>query len=394
MWLTGFDAPILHTMYLDKDMSGHNLMQAIARVNRVFRDKPGGLIVDYVPVTGNLKAALKTYTESNGKGNIAIDISEATAHMMLKLEVIQQMYHGFDYKEYFSAPTGRRMNIILEAEDHIIGLEDGKERYLREVTSLSKVYALAKSEPEAKIITEEVAFFQAVRARLAKFDIQVTGQQRKEFEDTIKGMVESAVSSDGIINLLDQAGLDKPEVSIFSEEFMDDVRNMKQKNVAIELLKKLLSDQIKTRFKRNAVVTKGFSEKLQEAINRYNRKSITSLEMLELLLEITKEVNTESARGNSLGLTETEKAFYDALSVNKSAKELMGDEKLMIIAKELVQRVKRSTTIDWTIRQSAKDKVKLEVKRVLRFHKYPPDDEPRATDTVLEQAELHASELV
>jgi type I restriction enzyme R subunit len=286
------------------------------------------------------------------------------------------------------------MNIILEAEDHIIGLEDGKERYLREVTSLSKVYALAKSEPEAKAITEEVAFFQAVRARLAKFDIQVTGQQRKEFEDTIKGMVESAVSSDGIINLLDQAGLDKPEVSIFSEEFMDDVRNMKQKNVAIELLKKLLSDQIKTRFKRNAVVSKGFSEKLQEAINRYNRKSITALEMLELLLEITRDVNTESARGNELGLTETEKAFYDALSVNKSAKELMGDDKLMIIAKELVQRVKRSTTIDWTIRQSAKDKVKLEVKRVLRFHKYPPDDEPRATDTVLEQAELHASELI
>lgn len=394
MWLTGFDAPVLHTLYLDKDMSGHNLMQAIARVNRVFRDKPGGLIVDYVPVTGNLKAALKTYTESNGKGDIAIDLAEAAAHMLLKLEVIQQMYHGFDYKEYFTAVTGRRMNIILEAEDHILGLEDGKERYLREVSSLSKAYALAKSEPDAKNITEEVAFFQAVRARLAKFDLQVTGQQRKEFEDTIKGLVESAVSSDGIINLLDQAGLDKPEVSIFSEDFMEDVRNMKQKNVAIELLKKLLSDQIKIRFKKNAVISKNFSEKLQDAISKYNRKSITALEMLELLLEITKEVNTESARGSDLGLTDTEKAFYDALSTNKSAVELLGDEKLMIIAKELVERVKRSTTIDWTIRQSAKDKVKLEVKRVLRFHKYPPDDEPRATDTVLEQAELHASELI
>ena len=394
MWLTGFDAPVLHTLYLDKDMSGHNLMQAIARVNRVFRDKPGGLIVDYVPVTGNLKAALKTYTESNGKGDIAIDLAEAAAHMLLKLEVIQQMYHGFDYKEYFTAPTGRRMNIILEAEDHILGLEDGKERYLKEVSSLSKAYALAKSEPSAKEITEEVAFFQAVRARLAKFDIQVTVQQRKEFEDTIKGLVESAVSSDGIINLLDQAGLDKPEVSIFSEDFMSDVRNMKQKNVAIELLKKLLSDQIKIRFKKNAVVNKNFSEKLLDAINRYNRKSITAVEMLELLLEITKDVNTESARGNDLGLTDTEKAFYDALSVNKSARELMGDEKLMIIAKELVKMVTRSTTIDWTIRQSAKDKVKLAVKRVLREYKYPPDDEPRATDTVLEQAELHASDLV
>lgn len=394
MWLTGFDAPVLHTLYLDKDMSGHNLMQAIARVNRVFRDKPGGLIVDYVPVTGNLKAALKTYTESNGKGNIAVDLKEAAAHMMMKYEVIQQMYHDFDYTEYFTASTGKRLNIILEAEDHIIGLEDGKERYLREVSSLSKAYALAKSEEEAKIITEDVAFFQAVRARLAKFDIQVTGQQRKEFEDTIKGMVESAVSSDGIINLLDQAGLDKPEVSIFSEEFMEDVRKMKQKNVAIELLKKLLSDQIKTRFKKNAVVSKGFSEKLQEAINKYNRKSITALEMLELLLEITRDVNNETERGKDLGLTETEKAFYDALSVNKSARELMGDAKLMIIAKELVQMVSKSTTIDWTIRQSAKDKVKLAVKRVLRQYKYPPDDEPRATDTVLEQAELHANELV
>ena len=394
MWLTGFDAPILHTMYLDKDMSGHNLMQAIARVNRVFRDKPGGLIVDYVPVTGNLKAALKTYTESSGNGQIAVDVQEAAAFMMTKLEVVQQMYHGFDYMEYFTATTGRRMNIILEAEDHILGLEEGKERYLREVSSLSKSYALAKSEPEAKQIAEEVAFFQAVRARLAKFDLAVTGQQKKEFEDTIKGMVESAVSTDGIINLLDQAGLDKPEVSIFSQDFMDEVKSMKQRNVAIELLKKLLSDQIKIRFKRNIVVTKSFSEKLTDAINQYNRKSLTALEMLELLLEITKDVNAESAKGNDLGLSETEKAFYDALTVNKSAVELMGDDKLMVIAKELVERVRRSTNVDWTIRQSAKDKVKLEVKRVLRFHKYPPDDEPRAIDTVVEQAELHAGELV
>jgi type I restriction enzyme R subunit len=333
MWLTGFDAPILHTMYLDKDMSGHNLMQAIARVNRVFRDKPGGLIVDYVPVTGNLKAALKTYTESNGKGNIAVDIAEAAAFMLTKLEVVQQMYFGFNYQEYFTAATGRKMNIILEAEDHILGLDNGKERYLKEVSSLSKAYSLAKSETAAKEIAEEVAFFQAVRARLAKFDLAVTGQQRKEFEDTIKGMVESAVSSDGIINLLDQAGLDKPTVSIFSEDFMDEVKNMKQKNVAIELLKKLLSDQIKIRFKKNTVVTKGFTEKLQEAINQYNRKSITALEMLELLLEITKDVNAESERGTDLGLTETEKAFYDALMVNKSARELMGDNKLYQLTK-------------------------------------------------------------
>ncbi len=394
MWLTGFDAPILHTLYLDKDMSGHNLMQAIARVNRVFKNKPGGLIVDYVPVTGNLKAALKIYTESQGKGQIVLDIEEAVAHMLTKHEVVTQMFHGFNFKEYERASTGRRMNIILEAEDHILSLDEGRERYLREVMSLSKSYALSKSTDEAKRIAEDVAFFQAVRARLAKFDLQVTGQQKKEFEDVVKSMVESAVSSDGIINLLDQAGLEKPTVDIFSDDFMDEVREMKQKNVAIELLKKLLSDQIKLRFKRNAVVSKAFSERLVDAINQYNRKSLTALEMLELLLEISKEVNQETNRGNELGLTDTEKAFYDALLVNKSARQLMGDEKLMIIAKELVQRVKRSTTIDWTIRQSAKDKVKLEVKRVLRFHKYPPDDEPRATEVVLEQAELHAGELV
>jgi len=394
MWLTGFDAPILHTLYLDKDMAGHNLMQAIARVNRVFKDKPGGLIVDYVPVTGNLKAALRTYTESQGKGQMVLDIEEAVALMLSKYEVVTQMYHGFNFKEYETAGTGRRMSIILEAEEHILSLDNGKERYLKEVTSLSKAYAMSKSTDEAKSIAEDVAFFQAVRARLAKFDLQVTGQQKKEFEDVVKSMVETAIGSDGIINLLDQAGLEKPTVDIFSDDFMDEVRGMKQKNVAIELLKKLLSDQIKLRFKRNAVVSKAFSERLVDAINQYNRKSLTALEMLELLLEISKEVNEETNKGNDLGLTETEKAFYDALMVNKSARDLMGDDKLMIIARELVARVKKSTTIDWTIRQSAKDKVKLEVKRVLRFHKYPPDDEPRATEVVLEQAELHAETLV
>jgi type I restriction enzyme R subunit len=394
MWLTGFDAPVLHTLYLDKDMSGHNLMQAIARVNRVFKDKPGGLIVDYVPVTGNLKEALKTYTESQGKGSITLDIHEAANLMMSKHEVVQQMYHGFDYTLYFTASTREKLDLILDAEEHILKLENGKERYLREVTSLSKAYALAKSEPEAQSIAHEVAFFQAVRARLAKYDIQVTGQQKKEFENTVKSLVEGAVASDGIINLLDQAGLEKPQINIFSEDFMNDIRNMKQKNVAIELLKKLLADQIKLRFKRNAVIDRSFSERLQDAIARYNNKSITALQMIEVLLEITQEVNTETARGNDLGLTETEKAFYDALTCNKSALDLMGDAKLVEIAKELVRRVKNSTTIDWTVRQSAKDRVRLEVKRVLRFHKYPPDDQPRAVSTVIEQAEMHAEELV
>lgn len=394
MWLTGFDAPVLHTLYLDKDMAGHNLMQAIARVNRVFRDKPGGLIVDYVPVTGNLKAALKTYTENNGHGEIAEDLSQATGVMLTKVEIVRQMYHGFNYSEYHTAATGRKLNILLEAEDHILGLDNGKERYLKEVTALSKSYALCKTEPEARELAEEITFFQAVKARLAKFDIQVTGQQRKEFEDTVKSMVEAAVASDGIINLLDQAGLEKPTIDIFSDAFMDEVRDMKQKNVAIELLKKLLSEQIKIRFKRNIVVNKNLSEKLQEAIRTYNQKSISALEMIELLMELSKEVTEQTRKGDDLGLNDAEKAFYDALSESKSARALMGDEKQMIIAKELVQRVKKSTTIDWTIRQSAKDRVKLEVKRVLKFHQYPPDDELNAIETVLEQAELHAGELI
>lgn len=394
MWLTGFDAPILHTLYLDKDMSGHNLMQAIARVNRVFNDKPGGLVVDYVPVTGNLKAALKTYTENNGHGAITLDIGEAVNLMITKLEVIRQMYHGFEYSLYFDAGTGDKLNIILEAENHILGLENGKERYLKEATALSKTYALSKSEPAAAEVTEEIAFFQAVQARLAKYDTAVTGQRRKEFENTIKSMVESAIATDGIVNLLDQAGLEKPTISIFSEDFMNEIRGMRQRNVAIELLKKLLSDQIKIRFKKNVVVNKGLTEKLLAAINKYNNKSITALEMMELLLELSHEVNQETERGKELGLTETEKAFYDALACNQSAVDMMGDQALVDIAKELVSRVRRSTTTDWTIRQSAKDKVMLEVKRVLRAHKYPPDDQPRAINTVMEQAEMYAGELV
>lgn len=394
MWLTGFDAPILHTLYLDKDMSGHNLMQAIARVNRVFNDKPGGLIVDYVPVTGNLKAALKTYTENKGHGEITLDISEAVNLMLTKLEVVQQLYHGFEYNTYFAAGTGQKMNIILEAEEHILSIDKGKERYIKEVTALGKAYALSKSEPEAAELTEEIAFFQAVKARLAKFDIEVTGQRRKEFENTIKSMVEAAISTDEIVNLLDQAGLDKPEVSIFSEDFMNEIRSMKQKNVAIELLKKLLSDQIKIRFKKNVVINKSLTEKLLAAINKYNNKSITALEMMQLLSEIAADVKRQTELGNNLGLTETEMAFYDALAVSRSAVEMMGDRQLVVIAKELVKRVKDSTTTDWTVRQSAKDRVKLAVKRVLKSHKYPPDDEVRAIDTVLEQAEMYAVELV
>jgi type I restriction enzyme R subunit len=393
MWLTGFDAPVLHTLYLDKDMAGHNLMQAIARVNRVFKDKPGGLLVDYVPITANLKAALKMYTENQGKGDVTLDIKEAVALMMTKLEILQQMLHGFSYQHYHDANVPSKLNILLEAEEHVLQQENGKERYLRELSSLSKAYALAKVEPEAVQIREDVAFLQAVGGRLSKYDREITEQGKKDFEKTVKTLAESAIATDGIIDILEQAHLERPDVSIFSEQFMDEIRKMKQRNVAIELLKKLLADQIKIRFKKNMVATVNFRDKLEAAIKRYNNKLISVEDMIKLLLELSKEVDEETRKGKDLGLSPAEKAFYDALLVNKSARELMGDEKLLIIARELVKKVKNSTTLDWLVRQSARDRVKLEVKRVLRMHKYPPDDEVRATDTVLEQAELLAEEL-
>jgi type I restriction enzyme R subunit len=324
---------------------------------------------------------------------VTLDIKEAVALMMTKLEILQQMLHGFSYQHYHDANVPSKLNILLEAEEHVLQQENGKERYLRELSSLSKAYALAKVEPEAVQIREDVAFLQAVGGRLSKYDREITEQGKKDFEKTVKTLAESAIATDGIIDILEQAHLERPDVSIFSEQFMDEIRKMKQRNVAIELLKKLLADQIKIRFKKNMVATVNFRDKLEAAIKRYNNKLISVEDMIKLLLELSKEVDEETRKGKDLGLSPAEKAFYDALLVNKSARELMGDEKLLIIARELVKKVKNSTTLDWLVRQSARDRVKLEVKRVLRMHKYPPDDEVRATDTVLEQAELLAEEL-
>lgn len=394
MWLTGFDAPALHTLYVDKPMQGHNLMQAIARVNRVFKDKPGGLVVDYIGIGTDLKKALKTYTESGGQGNVAEDITEAAAIMLTKLEVVQQMMQGFDYGEYFRAPIHHQMAIILAAVEHILSLEKGADRYLREVTALTQAYALSKSTQEAAEITEEVAFFTAVKARIVKLLGTPTrrGEHTIDISAIMGQMVDRAIASEGVVDVLREAGIDKPEVKIFSTEFLEEVRKMKQKNLAAEALRKLLADEVKVRFRRNQVEAQRFSDMLRGAYGKYINRFITLVELIDELVRIANDVREAQAKGEKLNLTEDELAFYDALADNKSASEVLGDASLRTMAKLLVQQVRKNVSIDWMIRDSARAKLRVIVRRVLREHGYPPDQQDRAVDTVLKQAELFAEE--
>jgi type I restriction enzyme, R subunit len=395
MWLTGFDAPPLHTLYVDKPMYGHSLMQAIARVNRVFGEKPGGLIVDYIGIASELKKALAVYTNSGGKGKVANDINEAVHIMLTKLEVVQQLMNGYNYLEYFTAPLRDKISIILTSVDHIFSLDNGSERFLREVTGLSQSYALAKSTPEAKAITEEVAFFQAVKARVVKAlgPVSTSSDENKpDVGEVIKQLVNRAIVSDGVVDILDEVGLKKPNLTILSDEFLEEVKKMKQKNLAAELLKKLLRDEINVRYKRNIVESHKFSEMLQDSFNRYQNRFISLIELLEELMKIAKDVRTSQDKGKKLNLTEDELAFYDALAANDSAVEVLGDESLRTMAKILVVKVRSNTSIDWTIRENAQAKIRVIVKRVLKEYGYPPDKRHAAIETVLEQAKLFAGE--
>ncbi|MFW5719981.1 MAG: type I restriction endonuclease subunit R [Candidatus Dojkabacteria bacterium] len=391
MWLTGFDVPAMHTMYIDKQMQGHNLMQAIARVNRVYKDKPGGLIVDYIGIATDLKNALKTYTESGGEGNPTENQNEAVSLLLEKHDVVTQILHGFNYQEFFSADTGRKLQVILEAEDFILGIEEGKERFVREVTALSKAFALATPHPKALEIEPEVSFFQGIKARIVKF-IPGSGSGKVDIETAIKQIVDRAVVSDGIVDIFDAAGIQKPDISILSDEFMDEVRNMKHKNLAAELLKKLLNDEIKVRSKHNLVVGKKLSEMLQGAINRYHNNVLTTVELIEELIRISKEVKKADQRGEDLGLTEDELAFYDALAQNESARELLGDKQLVQIATEVLKSVRGNASIDWTLKENVRAKLRRDVKRILAKYGYPPDQTLNATLTILGQAELLAVE--
>lgn len=392
MWLTGFDAPCLHTMYVDKPMRGHNLMQAIARVNRVFKDKPGGLIVDYIGIASNLKTALATYSESGGKGKPTLDQDEAIDAMLEKIEIVEQMFIGFNYRQYFTAGTKKKMTIILEAQEHILSLEDGKERFVKEVTILSKLFALSVPHLKAMAIKDEVGFFQAIKARLHKFEPTGSGKSDEEIETAIRQIVDKAVVSEGIIDIFDAAGIKKPDISILSDEFLEEIRGMEHKNIALELLKKILRDEIKIRARKNFIQSKKFSEMLENSIKKYQNNLLTAAQIIDELINLANNVKEADKRGENLGLNEAEIAFYDALDDNVSATDVLGDDVLREIAIILVKKVRDNTSIDWTIKESVQAKLRVTVKRILNKYGYPPDKQKLATENILKQAELMADE--
>ena len=417
MWLTGFDAPCLNTLYIDKPMKGHNLMQAIARVNRVYKDKPGGLIVDYLGIANDLKKALSFYSDAGGKGQPTLDIEKAIELMNEKYEVVQQFFNEkaktqrdivaeepdayyansfkFNYKRFFQVESKEKLSIILQAEEHILGLEDGKTRFIREVTLLSQAFALSIPNESAMNIKDDIAFFQAVKARLVKFEGtgSGTGKSDIEIETAIKQIVDEALSSDKVIDIFEAAGIDKPEISgleILSDEFLQEVKGMKHQNLALELLKKLLNDEIKTRSRTNLVKSRMLLEMLEDAIKRYQNNLLTTAEIIQELINIAKEIKEADKEGERLGLTKDEVAFYNALEVNDSAVLVMGDDQLKQIAREITDKVRANATIDWTIRESARAKLMVLVKRTLTKWGYPPDKQAKAIETVLKQAELMA----
>lgn len=393
MWLTGFDVPCLHTLYIDKPMRGHNLMQAIARVNRVYKDKPGGLIVDYLGIAADLKKALAFYSDAGGKGDPTILQEQAVELMLEKLEVVSNMYYGFNYEEYFEADTSKKLSIILAAEEHILGLEDGKKRYINEVTALSKAFAIAVPHEQAMDVKDEIAFFQAVKARLVKFDSTDTGRTDEEIETTIRQVIDKALVTEPVVDVFDAAGLKKPDISILSEEFLMELKGMEHKNVALEVLKKLLNNEIKSRAKKNLVKSKTLREMLENTIKKYHNKILSAAEVIEELISLSKEIVEMDKEAKAMGLSDFEYAFYTAVASNDSARELMQKDKLRELAVALTETIRQNATIDWTIKESAKAKLKVSVKRLLRKYGYPPDMQMLATETVLKQAEMIANEL-
>ena len=388
MWLTGFDAPCLHSLYIDKPMKGHTLMQAIARVNRVYLDKPGGLIVDYIGIASDLKKALSFYTASGGKGKPTETQEDAINLMLSKLEIIEQMLEKLPYNRYFSAEMKEKLSIILQTEEFILSLDNGKDRFVNEVTALSQAFSLSVPSDEAMAIKEKVSFFQAVKARLQKFGVSEGGMTSDEIGTAIRQVIDQAVVSDKVIDIFDAAGIKKPDLSILSEEFMEEIKGMEHKNLALELLKKLLNDEIKARKKTNLVQSRKLLELLDAAVKKYQNKLLTSTEVIEELIKLAKDIKQADQRGEALGLSVHELAFYDALSQNESAREVMGTDKLRELSAVLVERIKSNVTIDWNIKENVRAKMKVIVKRLLRKYGYPPDMQALATEMVLDQANL------
>lgn len=393
MWLTGFDVPCLHTLYIDKPMQGHNLMQAIARVNRVYKDKPGGLVVDYLGIAADLKKALSFYSDSGGKGDPTQQQSQAVELMKEKLEVVEQMLHGLDWRQYFTDDTSGKLSWILKTEDFILGLEDGEKRFVNEVTALGKAFALAIPHEAAMNVKDEVAFFQAVKARLCKFDVQGAGYANQDIESTIRQVIDQALVSEKVIDLFDAAGIKKPDISILSEEFLMELKGMEHKNIALEVLRKLLTDEIKARSKYNLVESRTLIEMLDGIITRYHNKIVSAAEVIDELIKLSQQIVASDTAAQDMGLEPYEYAFYSAVASNQSALELMGKDKLRELAVVLTETIRKNSTIDWTIKENVRAKMKVAVKRLLRRYGYPPDMEQLATETVLKQAELIADEL-
>ena len=387
MWLTGFDAPSLHTMYVDKPMRGHGLMQAIARVNRVYRDKPGGLIVDYIGLAYHLKQALQNYTQSGGKGDATLNKADAVAVMLEKYEICCGRFHGFDWSPWTTGNAEDRIRLLPSAQEHILAQKDGKERLLGAVTELSKAFVLAVPHEKTTEIRDDVAFFQAVRGVLAKPSTTEEAQAEMT-EQAIKQLVSKAVVSEGVVDIFTAAGLEKPDVSILSDDFLAEVQDLPHKNVAVELLERLLNDEIRTRSQKNVVQGRSFTSMLERSIRTYQNRAIEAAQVIEELIQIAKEMRQAQERGDNLGLSDQELAFYDALETNDSAVKVLGDETLKTIAIELVDSVRRNVTIDWTLKESIRAKLRLGVKRILRKYRYPPDKQEKAAETVLEQAEV------
>ena len=386
MWLTGFDAPSMHTMYVDKPMRGHGLMQAIARVNRVFKDKPGGLVVDYLGLADELKAALATYTESGGTGKTALDQAEAVVVMLEKYEICRGLFHGFDRSPWMKGTPQARLGLLPAAQEHILGQENGKDRCLRAVRDLSRAFALAVPHAAALAIRDDVAFFQAVQAVLAK---RAPGDARpeEELDQAVRQIISRAVAPDGVMDIFAAAGLRRPDISVLSEEFLADVRGMPQRNLAVELLQKLLRGELRTRRRKNVVQARSFAELLEGTIRRYQNRAIEAAQVIEELIALARDMREAHARGERLGLSEDELAFYDALETNDRAVKVLGDEMLRAIARELVETVRRNVTIDWTLRENVRAQLRVLVKRILRKHGYPPDKQEQATQPVLDQAQ-------
>jgi len=401
MWLTGFDAPSLHTMYVDKPMRGHGLMQAIARVNRVFKDKPGGLVVDYLGLAHELKAALATYTESGGTGLTALDQDEAVAVMLEKHEVCCGLFgsftteagvvRGFDWSKWVTGTPAERLGLLPAAQEHILRQENGKDRLIRAVRELSQAFALAVPHAEALRIRDDVAFFQAVQTVLAK---RAPGEARpeEELDHAVRQIISRAVTPEGVVDIFAAAGLAKPDISILSEEFLSEVRGMPQRNLAVELLQKLLKGELRTRWRKNLVQARSFAELLEQSLRRYQNRAIEAAQVIEELIELAKQMREADRRGEALGLSDDELAFYDALETNDSAVKVLGEPTLRDIARELVASVRANVTIDWTVRENVRAQLRVLVKRILRKHGYPPDKQEKATQTVLEQAAVLSAE--